>query len=165
MKIFVTVLVVVAALVIAATVALAIYARLKTVDAARWHEDLTAPAFTPPGRNGAAFCAAPDARVSFGADDLARLDAIALAAPRTTRLAGSVADGRISWVTRSALMGYPDVTTAQIVGTGDAAYLCVVARQVIGQADMGVNGARLRGWLRELGGLNEAPDLVWQPPA
>jgi hypothetical protein len=44
---------------------------------------------------------------------LARLDEIALATPRTTRLAGSPDEGRITWITRSALWGFPDYTTAQ----------------------------------------------------
>ncbi len=165
MKTLATVLVVIVGIAVLGTVALAIYARIKTVDPDLWHEDIAAPGFVPPDANGAAFCAGADARVSFGPDDLARLDAIALATPRTVRLAGSVEEGRISWVTRSRLMGYPDVTTAQVVAQGTDARLCVVARQVIGQSDMGVNGARLRDWLRQLGALTEPPGLVWAPPS
>lgn len=80
---------------------------------------------------------------------LARLDATALATPRTTRLAGSPQSGRITWVTRSALMGYPDYTTAEASVTPDGTRLDIFARQRFGQADFGVNAARLTAWLAE----------------
>lgn len=79
-------------------------------------------------------------------DLLARLDAVALATPRTRRLAGSVAEGRITWITRSALWGFPDYTTAEVRPDG----LYVHARLRFGSEDMGVNAARLRDWLSRL---------------
>lgn len=144
-------------LIIGLTVALMVWMRLSPIDAARWHIDITAPNYTPPG-NAAAFCRPDTERVSFRAEDLEGLDAIAIAWPRTTRIAGSVAEGHITWVTRSRLMAYPDFTTAQIKDDG----LCVIARQGVGREDMGVNAARLGAWLQQLGGLNEAPDLRWE---
>ena len=48
------------------------------------------------------------------APDLAALDAVAMAWPRTERLAGGPEEGRITWVTRSALVGFPDYTTAAV---------------------------------------------------
>lgn len=82
---------------------------------------------------------------------LARLDEIALATPRTTRLAGSPEEGRITWVTRSALWGFPDYTTASAI-THDVATseMSVVARLRYGESDLGVNAARLRDWLSRL---------------
>ncbi|MDM7930886.1 DUF1499 domain-containing protein [Tabrizicola sp.] len=82
---------------------------------------------------------------------LARLDEIALATPRTTRLAGSPEEGHITWVTRSALWGFPDYTTAQAL-THDVATseVTIFARSRFGKGDMGVNGARLRDWLSRL---------------
>lgn len=77
---------------------------------------------------------------------LARLDAIALATPHTTRLAGSVEQGRITWITRSPLWGFPDYTTAQ--DTPDGLY--IHARLRFGKSDLGVNAARLRDWLAKL---------------
>ena len=77
---------------------------------------------------------------------LAGLDAIAMATQRTTRLAGSVADGHITWITHSALWGFPDYTTAQVT-TGA---LTVYSRLRFGRADMGVNAARLKDWLSRL---------------
>jgi hypothetical protein len=131
---------------LAALVALALYVRLAPSDPARWHvaPDAEGPAgeVVVAGLNRATLrleTAAP-------ADLLARLDAVALAAPRTVRLAGSVDEGRITWVTRSTLWGFPDYTTAEV--QGDALY--IMARSRFGQGDMGVNAARLRDWLSKL---------------
>lgn len=77
---------------------------------------------------------------------LARLDAIAMATPRTTRLAGSVAEGRITWITRSALWGFPDYTTAESLPDG----VYIHARLRFGKSDLGVNAARLRDWQSKL---------------
>ena len=56
-------------------------------------------------------------------DVLARLDAIALQTPRTMRLDGSPEDGLITWVTRSAVFGFPDYTTAAARSEGPATFL------------------------------------------
>jgi uncharacterized protein (DUF1499 family) len=131
--------------------------RLAPADPAAWHVDLAAAGFQPPG-NGHVFCITPDNRYGPLPDAaLERLDAIAMATPRTERLAGSVAEGRITWVTRSALMGYPDYTTAQILpGPG----LCILGRQRFGREDLGVNAARIGAWVQELLGLTEAPPMT-----
>ncbi len=134
--------------------------RLAPSDPARWHVDLAAPGFVAPG-TAHVFCVRPDNRfgpiVGDPADLLSRLDAVALATPRTTRLAGSAAEGRITWVTRSAVMGFPDYTTAQVMaGPG----LCVMGRQRFGSEDMGVNAARIGGWMQDVLGLNDTPDMT-----
>ncbi len=89
--------------------------------------------------------------IAPGVDPLRRLDAIALATPRTTRLAGSPESGMITWVTRSALWGFPDYTTAQAIPTSMVGQLIEInARQRFGKADLGVNAARLREWVGHL---------------
>ena len=136
-----------AALLAAAILAFGLWVRLAPSDPAVWH---VAPVATGPWdvvqplTNGAtlrlsATKGAPDAL-------LARLDAVAMASPRTARLAGSVAEGRITWVTRSALWGFPDYTTAEQRPDG----LYIQARQRFGNDDWGVNTARLRDWLARL---------------
>jgi hypothetical protein len=80
------------------------------------------------------------------ADLLSRLDTIAMATPRTIRLAGSPTDGRITWETRSLIWGFPDYTTAEIRADG----LYIFARQRFGIKDFGVNPARLSDWLAQL---------------
>lgn len=77
---------------------------------------------------------------------LAKLDATALATPRTRRLSGSAASGRITWQSRSLIWGFPDYTTAQITTEG----LTIFARQRFGSNDWGVNAARLQSWLSKL---------------
>lgn len=137
------------------------FVRLAPSDPAVWHVDLAAPGFDPGG--GQVFCVTPGSRYDAGApmaDLLARLDVVALATPRTERLAGSVAEGRITWITRTALMGYPDYTTAQVMpGSG----LCVFARQRFGRGDWGVNAARVGGWMQQVLGLSEPPKMTGMP--
>lgn len=129
----------------------AAYVRLAPSDPARWHV-APAPAATEDcsveqDRDGArATC-----RLAQTPEEaLAQLDTIALATPRTIRLAGSAGEGRITWITRSALWGFPDYTTAEAVAEGTGSRLTVHARLRFGSSDLGVNAARLRDWL---GGL------------
>jgi hypothetical protein len=124
------------------------YIRLAPSDPARWNID-------PPAFAGQ-MAAGPEGvtTVPFGArarlatpgetpaKALARLDAIALATPRTTRLAGSPEAGRITWLTRSLVFGFPDYTTATATAHGIDLY----ARERFGRYDFGVNAARLRNW-------------------
>lgn len=82
---------------------------------------------------------------------LASLDRIALATPRTVRLAGSPEEGRITWVTRTAFWGFPDYTTAEVRRDGPTTQLVLYARQRFGSGDFGVNAARLKDWIARLG--------------
>lgn len=77
---------------------------------------------------------------------LAKLDGIALASPRTLRIAGSAETGRITWQTRSAFWGFPDYTTAESTPEGVTIY----ARQRFGKGDWGVNAARLTALISAL---------------
>ncbi len=129
----------------------ALYIRLAPSDPARWHIALPADTATDctvsPAKGAARFaCPYPEPPAAL----LARLDAIALATPRTTRLAGSAAAGRITWITRSALWGFPDYTTAQATQTPQGTRLDLFARLRFGNGDMGVNAARLALWTRAL---------------
>lgn len=81
---------------------------------------------------------------------LARLDAIALSVPRTQGLAGNPAQGRMTWVTRTLIMGFPDYITAEAVQAADGTRLDLYSRQRYGNGDWGVNAARLKAWLTTL---------------
>lgn len=70
--------------------------------------------------------------------------------PRTTRLAGSLEDGFASFVTRSRLWGFPDVTNIALSETEAGTLVEMAGRQVYGKADFGVNEARVRDWLAAL---------------
>lgn len=115
------------------------YVRLAPHDVARWHampQDLTPRDLT----GGAVRVVEGDAAV------LARLDAIIRATPRTRVLAGSVESGMITYVTRSAVFGFPDYTTVRL----EEGRIALYGRLRFGASDMGVNAARIDGWLREL---------------
>jgi hypothetical protein len=85
---------------------------------------------------------------------LAKLDAAAVATPRTTRLAGGVEEGKVTYVTRSRLMGFPDYSTIGIydgpAGDGTGPYLEINSRLRFGRSDLGVNRQRVKGWLSGL---------------
>lgn len=81
---------------------------------------------------------------------LAAFDKIARAAPRTIVLAGTTAAGQITYVTRSALWGFPDYTTVRAVPDGHGARLAIFARSRFGRSDLGVNRARIEDWLSKL---------------
>lgn len=133
---------------LAAAVAGLAYVRFAPTDAARWHGvDL------PQGKAGD-FTAEGSFTVVRDAPDAAaqlhRLDTIIRDTPRTSRIAGSVESGRITYVTRSKTIGFPDFTT---VGTGpNNASLSIHGRLRFGRSDVGVNKARIEGWLAQLDG-------------
>jgi uncharacterized protein (DUF1499 family) len=81
---------------------------------------------------------------------LERLDAIALAEPRTRRLAGGAAEGRITYESRSLLWGFPDYTTVAVVREGGASVPVLLGRARFGRGDLGVNRARIERWLKRL---------------
>ena len=119
--------------------------RLAPHDAARWH---VGP-FTAedPGEGGVRIVR----RLEGDPETvLARLDAVALAEPRTERLAGSPAEGRITWVTRTRGVGFPDYTTVAARKNGDGCELAVLARLRFGKSDLGVNRERVERWLEGL---------------
>jgi len=67
--------------------------------------------------------------------------------PRTARLAGSVDEGHVSYVTRSRVMGFPDVTN--LWREGDV--VAIRGHLIFGKGDMGVNKRRIEGWLTRAG--------------
>lgn len=73
-------------------------------------------------------------------------DAYMRALPRTKVLAGSVADGRITYVTRSRVFGFPDYTTLEL----SDGRLRMFARSRFGHSDLGVNRERLEGLMAAL---------------
>ncbi len=108
------------------------YVRVAPLDPARWH--VAVDAIADEDRTGGAV------RVIKGDETtLKALDQAARALARTTVLAGSVAEGRITYVTRSLLFGFPDLTTIELVGEE----IRMFARLRFGTSDMGVNRSRL----------------------
>ncbi|MEO0428889.1 MAG: DUF1499 domain-containing protein [Pseudomonadota bacterium] len=126
-------------------------------DPERWHADPATAARTgnpndylvgPAGST----TALPDRILeSTPADPLAAFDAVARAAPRTEIIAGSLADGHITYVQRSLLVGFPDYISVKRVQTGDAASIVAWSRSRFGYSDLGENAARIDAWLTEAG--------------
>ena len=117
----------------------AAYVRLAPGDPGRWHvaREITADRDLEGGVLR---------RVESGADGLARLDKVARNWPRTQVLAGSLNEGMITYVTRSAVWGFPDYTTVRQAG----AWLEINARLRFGRSDFGVNRKRVEAWLAQL---------------
>ena len=122
--------------------AFALYVRLVPSDPARWHKappDLSVGDST--GLNSFVAVRGGDWEI------LERLIQIAEATPRTERLAGSADEGMITLITRTRLWGFPDYTTIRLQGQT----LTVYGRARFGKGDMGVNRARVEGWLAAAG--------------
>lgn len=130
-------------------VSLMAYIRLAPTSAAQWHvlPDVSEPGDTTQegGFLAVRKITAPAEQV------LTAIEQRALATPRTQLLAGSVAEGMLTFQTRSQLMGFPDQTTVAVKGN----LLVIYGRLRFGRSDMGVNRARIAGWLETLGPLTE----------
>ncbi len=126
--------------ILGAAAALALYVRLAPSDPARWHRPVTGTQDRDTPRSALRVRpAAPGA--------LARFDAVARAAPRCRVLAGTPEEGRVTYIARSRLFGFPDYVTAE----QSEGMLRIFSRLRFGQRDMGVNARRLEGWLRRAG--------------
>ena len=148
----------IAVLLLLAAAGFAIYVRMAGDDPARWHVDPLAGPFSDkpnqylaspepvPGIEPAwqmrvpVFAATPAALA-------AAVDAAALAEPGTVRLAGSVDEGWMTYVQRSALLRFPDYISVRVIPAEGGATLAILSRSRFGYSDMGVNKARVRRWL------------------
>jgi len=139
---------------VAVVLGLAAYVRLAPTDAALWHVDplLVAKPARPShylmrdgdGDAEALVLTQPAEQVA------ATLAQIALATPRTTVVAGE--GGFVTYVTRSALWGFPDFTSVRILPEGEGSRVTIFARSRFGESDMGVNRKRVEAWLSALRG-------------
>lgn len=127
-------------LIVLVVVAGAAYVRLAPTNTARWHQ--MPEAITDQGLSGGAVRV-----IAADENTLQRLDAIIRDTPRTHVLAGKTSEGMITYVTRSAVFGFPDYTTVRRVGDQIEIY----GRLRFGKSDLGVNAARIDGWLMRLG--------------
>lgn len=108
------------------------YVRLAPSDATRWHQPIEASENADTARGAIrVMTAAPEM--------LAVVDSAMRKLPRTEVLAGSVAQGRVTYITRSAFVGFPDYTTIEHTDGVFKAH----ARLRFGASDLGVNRKRL----------------------
>lgn len=132
-----------------------LYFRMVPDDPATWHADpLTA--VKPDSPNAALIrpeggdSAAPVYDVTPVALAEA-LDAVALAEPRTKRIAGSPGELWMTYVQRSAAWGFPDYISVKAVPAEGGATWAAFSRARFGTSDLGVNAARLDRWQAALG--------------
>lgn len=123
--------------VLAVLVAISAYVRLAPADATRWHQ--MPDGITNRDAEGGAMRV-----VEAGEGALDRLHEIILASPRTTVFAGSTDEGMITYVSRSRVFGFPDYTTVRDTG----GQIEIYGRLRFGKSDLGVNAARIDGWLQ-----------------
>ncbi|GAW36740.1 hypothetical protein RA2_03815 [Roseovarius sp. A-2] len=120
-------------LVLVLIVAALAFVRLAPSDPARWHQ-------MPESVTNRDLAGGAMRRVE---GDLATLDASIRATARTRVLAGGLDQGMITYVTRSRVFGFPDYTTVR----RNDDMLEIYGRLRFGKSDLGVNAARIDGWL------------------
>lgn len=138
-----------------------IYVRVAPLDPDSWHVDpVTAP--TPETPNSFRVLApgatpGPEEMVSPvyavpPAELMQAFDRMALAQPRTERLAGTPdGQGFVTYVQRTALVAYPDYISVRAVPAGEGgSALVILSRSRFGKSDLGVNRARITQWLEAL---------------
>ncbi|EDQ04755.1 hypothetical protein DSM14862_01629 [Sulfitobacter indolifex] len=134
-------------IIVIALVALVAYVRLAPLEPARWHVQAEGQKM---GKTQAANSYIwRDPVEDDGAETLAKLDRTIMQTPRTEVVAGSLAEGQVTYVTRTKLMGYPDFTTIGVYGA-DPRYVEVYGRSRFGRSDLGVNAKRVNGWLAQI---------------
>jgi uncharacterized protein (DUF1499 family) len=142
----------------------ALYVHAAPSELERWHVDpLAAPGTGRPNqyRVGPAGIGDVDATTPVyrvPPRELAHaVDALAMALPRATRLAGGPDGLWTTYVHRSRLMGFPDYTSVRVTETDDGATLGIFGRARFGGSDLGVNRARVEKWLEALAPMAQEP--------
>lgn len=127
------------ALIVVAVASFALYVRLAPSDPARWH-------VSTGDAGNRDFAGATIRTIPSDPGAMTRLDRIIRATPRTTRLAGNPEEGMVTYVTRSRIWGFPDYTTIE----ARPGAIVIHGRLRFGSSDMGVNRARVTGWIAAL---------------
>ncbi|MEO1493727.1 MAG: DUF1499 domain-containing protein [Pseudomonadota bacterium] len=150
----------IAAAVLLVVGAMAVFMRVVGDDPAVWHVD---PATAERSGKPNDYMVAPDGAIAAQADQsttvrdlpakehLFLFDAVAMNAPRTEIIGGSLDEGWITYVQRSMLFGYPDYITVKAVEVEGGSALIVWSRARYGYGDMGVNRDRVERWLAQIG--------------
>ncbi len=145
--------------VILALVALAVfglgYIRLAPDNVAQWHVDPQTVKRDPKPNQFLMRAGDGDAEspvFDMSADDLAQVfDDYALSRPRVTRLAGDPQQHWVTYIQRSKWFGFPDYISVRIVPVeAGRSALVVYSRARYGGSDLGVNEARITGWVEAL---------------
>jgi len=136
------------------TLVAAVYFRSAADDPARWHVDpMTTGA--PGGSNSVLIRPEGGDRAARVYDVsperlAAAIEAVALDEPNTRRIAGGPADLWMTYVQRSAVMGFPDYISVKVLPVEGGASWAAYSRSRYGKSDLGVNGRRMTRWTQAL---------------
>ena len=134
------------AIVVLAAIGAAVYFRTVPMPAETWHVDPASAA--PPSTPNFERLVGADAPRFPGAplDIMLRLDAAAKA-DGAERIGGDVAEGFVTYVVRSRIMGFPDAVSIRLHPEGETTRIDIFSRSRFGYSDMGVNASRVARWL------------------
>ncbi|WP_367876432.1 DUF1499 domain-containing protein [Sulfitobacter sediminis] len=132
-------------IVIGLFVLLLVYIRLAPSDPQRWHRQAAVKGVETRQLKGGYVWRKEIA--GDGAGQMEAMEKVILATPRTQKLAGSIEEGQVTYVTRSLAFGFPDYTTVSVIDAGANKHLEVYGRLRFGRSDFGVNAKRIKGWI------------------
>ena len=137
---------VILALAALAVIGAAVYFRMVAMPPEVWHVEPSDA--TPPASPNFALLSGERAPVFDAPQDVmaARIDAIA-AAEGAGMIAGDLAEGHMTYVARSRLMGFPDAVSVRLVPVAGGTRVEIYSRSRFGYSDMGVNAARVERWI------------------
>ena len=140
------------AVLLLAVLGAAVYFRTVPMPAETWHVDPAS--VSPPDSPNYALRVGDGAPVfDLPPDDVAaRLDAVATAEGADT-IGGSLAEGHVTYVARSRLMGYPDAISVRLTPVAQGTRVEIYSRARFGHSDMGVNAARVARWIETARGM------------
>jgi uncharacterized protein (DUF1499 family) len=117
------------------------YIRLAPFHTTRWHVD---PFTTMAPKDGGVLEVFPS--TLSPQDTYEALTSVALSTDRTRVLVQTPNDHHISFITRSLVFGFPDVTTVSVRAGEAGTEVAILARLRFGKSDMGVNAKRVAAW-------------------
>lgn len=127
------------------TAAISLLVRLAPTRPELWHIDpISAP---DPGRGGFRTEVTVPGPPGQVLDTLVKITGTY---PRTRVYAGDAPSGRVTFVSHTALMGFPDYTTISAEGVDGGTRLVFLGRLRFGRSDFGVNKRRILGWIKAL---------------
>ncbi len=140
-------------------VAALVFVRLVPFEAGRFHKEAFPAAVGDyPNRNS--FTAVRE-MTAPPHDIMTAIDTVILQTPRTKRMAGLPGLELITYQTRSLVFGFPDYTNVSIIAPGTVgnpgSLLMIRGQARFGLEDLGVNEARIKDWLDQLGPLTVDP--------
>lgn len=89
-------------------------------------------------------------------------DRYVMGQPRVERVAGSTEEAFITYVQRTEGLQFPDYISVQFYDFGDTgtSTIAIYSRSRFGYADMGVNEARVKAWLKSIASFEQDPATI-----